>query len=154
MKKYSIYKSLLTVFCLFWAIHLSAAEALNVATGKTATVLTGATASGSSPARAVDGDESSYWQSTTVYKHALVVDLGARYDISTVVLKWDGNYFATTLDLLYSETLITTDNVNAAVRTTVSREFGYRSTRTLTHGRPAARSCPSSSRVERFNCYA
>jgi chondroitin AC lyase len=122
--KAGAFKTLLTVFCLLFATHLSAEEAANVAVGKTATVLFGATASGSNPAYAVDGNAATYWQSNTNYKQILVVDLGARYDLSKVVLKWDGNYFATTLDLLYSETLISTDNVGAAVRTTVSRAFG------------------------------
>ncbi|NDW11124.1 polysaccharide lyase family 8 super-sandwich domain-containing protein [Dysgonomonas sp. 520] len=88
----------------------------NVAMNKTATSPNGVTVTGSNPANAFDGDEGTYWQSSTSFKQQLFVDLGDRYDISKIVLKWDDVYYATTIDIVYSDIPITIDNVDNVSR--------------------------------------
>lgn len=84
----------------------------NIAVNKTATTPSDATASGSAPTNAIDGNEATYWATTASYKKQLFIDLGKRYNISKICMKWNGIFFPTSLDILYSDTPITSTNVD------------------------------------------
>jgi chondroitin AC lyase len=115
MKKQNFFTAI--IFSLsFFASSLYAEDgAENVAINKTATTPNGVTATGSDPANAVDGNESTGWESVKSYKTQLFIDLGKRYDISKIILKWEGIYFPTTIDILYSDTPLTVNNVDAKI---------------------------------------
>ncbi len=65
------------------------------------------TASGSSPANAIDGDESTYWESDNSFSQIFCLDLGKEYDISKIVLKWNAGFYPTAITLSYSDNVIT-----------------------------------------------
>lgn len=81
----------------------------NVALNKTVITSTGATATNSDPANAIDGNESTVWTSVSSSAQKTVcIDLGKRYDISKIVLKWKDQYYTTSITVSYSENPILT----------------------------------------------
>jgi hypothetical protein len=61
------------------------------------------TEAGSDGNYAVDGDESTAWQSLAKYNPIIEFELDRVYDIAKVVMKWDGEYGAQPWDIYYSE---------------------------------------------------
>lgn len=79
------------------------------------------TAAGSDPYFAVDGNETTYWQSIATSKTYFILDLRKKYNITKIVLKWDGVYFPTTYDIVYSDIpFISLDGSNNLVGTTIT----------------------------------
>ncbi|WP_163321134.1 discoidin domain-containing protein [Dysgonomonas sp. 520] len=99
----------------------------NIALNATASTPDGETVDGSNSSNVIDGDEGTYWQSTASFKRHIILDLGKKYDVSRIVLKWDGVYYPTTIDICYSNTPITVDGSNNIIAENIKGFNSYNS---------------------------
>ncbi len=81
---------IISCFFLMCLLSLAAQADTNVAVGKDAT--SSGVGWGLVPANAVDGDLATRWSSGKVSESWIRVDLGAKYDLSQVILTWEAAY--------------------------------------------------------------
>lgn len=104
MKRYIILLKVVLSAC-FWAEALRAgAQDLSVNLALNKVAVASSVESPSYPASyATDGIDSTFWSSGGNYAQYLYVDLGLRYQVQKVILKWADNRYASTLDIQVSD---------------------------------------------------
>lgn len=88
--------------CFFLSVNYLFAQTILRSGSGITNIWTDNTEVGSDPKYAVDGNENTFWQTVAIYNPVIEFELDKVYDISKVVMKWDGDYGAQPWDIYYS----------------------------------------------------
>lgn len=107
MKNFTSY-FIVTVIIAFFSVGTASAASANLALGKHMSAkvndMNGAQSNEKDAGLMVDGDENTYWESANSFKHSIVIDLGSKYKVTKIVVKWADGQAANTMTFKFGDT--------------------------------------------------
>lgn len=134
------------IFISFFSINTTFAAPANLALGKLISAkvkdMNGGSSNNKDAGLMADGDVNTAWESADSYKHSILIDLGSKFRVTKIVVKWADEQAANTVTLNFGETKETMMNISTRKDLTEKVESIYegfneeaRFVEVLLHGR-------------------
>ncbi len=113
-------KNLTLTFALFFLSFSAVCSAgnVNLALNKSVSAkvndMNGSSSNDEIAYRMTDGDATTWWESANSYKHSVLIDLGASYKITKIVIKWVDGQACSSCDLNFGQSKESMENVWSA----------------------------------------
>lgn len=99
---------IIALFVCFFSIHTTRAASANLALGKVVSAkvnnMNGASSNDRDAGLMTDGDTNTAWESLNSFKHSILIDLGSKFKITKIVVKWTDQQAANTMTFSFGDT--------------------------------------------------